>query len=410
MPEVDQLLPERAPVDADALVRQLRQAQRELRPFHPEVVAFAGELARRLRRLPTVRDHPALGALAFWIRPTSVERLRAEWDAGARPGRARVPRGVAFHIPPTNVDTLFVYSWLLSALVGNANVVRLSRAAADAGGPLLEVLADVVAAHPLVARTTAVVTYGHEEPVTAALSRADVRVIWGGDDTVAAVRAVPLAPHATELAFPDRFSLVLLDAPAVAALDDGALGELAGRFYNDAYWFDQMGCASPRAVVWRGGERDATAAQQRWFDALAAVVEAKGYDVATGAVLAKLTHASDVASHGALAGLDWRRNPVTVGTVRRLGELPRDSPGGGLFYTARVERLEELAEVVQRRDQTLTTYGFDEAELTALAVALNGRGIDRIVPVGEALSFDHLWDGVDLLAAFSRLVVVKVAP
>jgi hypothetical protein len=36
--------------------------------------------------------------------------------------------------------------------------------------------------------------------------------------------------------------------------------------------------------------------------------------------------------------------------------------------------------------------------------AANGRGVDRIVPFGEALTFGRFWDGYDLLAELTRRV------
>jgi len=38
---------------------------------------------------------------------------------------------------------------------------------------------------------------------------------------------------------------------------------------------------------------------------------------------------------------------------------------------------------------------------------LNGRGIDRIVPLGKALTFNRYWDGYDLLAEMIRHVYVE---
>ncbi|MEV4088519.1 gamma-glutamyl phosphate reductase, partial [Nonomuraea fuscirosea] len=73
---------------------------------------------------------------------------------------------------------------------------------------------------------------------------------------------------------------------------------------------------------------------------------------------------------------------------------------------ARLESLGELASLVERRDQTMTHFGFGQAELEELAMGLAGRGVDRMVPVGSALSFHRVWDGVDLPAEFTRLVTV----
>jgi hypothetical protein len=61
---------------------------------------------------------------------------------------------------------------------------------------------------------------------------------------------------------------------------------------------------------------------------------------------------------------------------------------------------------VSRRDQTMTHFGFTRDELMELAHALAGRGVDRMVPFGDALSFHRVWDGMDVAAEFTRLVTV----
>jgi len=38
---------------------------------------------------------------------------------------------------------------------------------------------------------------------------------------------------------------------------------------------------------------------------------------------------------------------------------------------------------------------------------VGGRGIDRVVPFGQALSFASVWDGYDLLTEFTRLTTLR---
>jgi hypothetical protein len=57
-------------------------------------------------------------------------------------------------------------------------------------------------------------------------------------------------------------------------------------------------------------------------------------------------------------------------------------------------------------DQTLVYYGYDSNEVRDLAESLAGRGIDRFVPVGNALTFSTDWDGYDLLQEFSKRVAI----
>jgi hypothetical protein len=89
------------------------------------------------------------------------------------------------------------------------------------------------------------------------------------------------------------------------------------------------------------------------------------------------------------------------------GDLHGEFAGAGTFFDGTIERLTALAASVRRRDQTLSHFGFAEEELRSLARALNGRGIDRMVPFGQALTFNRYWDGHDLLQSFSRRVLVR---
>ena len=92
--------------------------------------------------------------------------------------------------------------------------------------------------------------------------------------------------------------------------------------------------------------------------------------------------------------------------VARLERLSREHCGGGLLFQHRIAALEELIPFVQRRDQTMTYFGYDPPELKTFAAKLNGRGVDRIVPAGQALQFDRFWDGYDLLQELTRHVYI----
>jgi hypothetical protein len=324
--------------------------------------------------------------------------LGEEFAAGAVAGIERVPRGLAFHVPPSSVDTMFVYSLAVSLLVGNRNVVRLSQRRSETTEVLVDALNAALDDHPDVARTLAVVSYGHELEPSALLSRAaDVRVIWGGDATIETIRALPLAPHATELLFGDRFSLAVVDA---ASSED----DLPQRLFNDAYWFDQMGCSSPRLVVGVGAGADARL--EALFDGLEREIERRGYELELGAVLAKRAYAYGALADRPVARFRELGNALTVLELSTLERFDRTHPGAGLFYAIALRSLDELAPFVVRKDQTMTVSGIDHERLARFVRRVNGRGIDRIVPFGEALTFGRYWDGYDLLAELTRRVVL----
>jgi hypothetical protein len=408
MPIVEEVYPSARSIDVQDLLAEVRGGD-GLRHFDERAVDFLVRLSQRLLHDPDTRRFPELVTLGFFLRPAALERLAAVDRRALTPTRRRYPRGLVFHIPPSNVDTLFVYSWALSLLCGNANIVRLSRRSGAAAALILDALARVLDERPdpTIAATQHIVRYGHDDDATAALSDAcDLRVIWGGDDSVTALRAHPLRPSARDLPFPDRHSFAVLAVDAYARAGDAARDRVALGLYNDVYWFDQAGCASPRWLVWCGPDARLDELRTDLARRLLAVIAAKGTHVETGMAVEKLANAYGAAIRGEVVDIHRWTNELTTIRARSVDDLPRAYLGAGMFFEASIAGLDELAPRMQRGDQTVTHFGFDLGELTAFADLCNGRGVDRMVPIGDALAFDDVWDGFDLLGEFSRLVAL----
>src|ERR1700752_602899 len=114
MSEIISHFPQAARLTADELLKRAErlQDQRSLAPFAAETLEFLAAVSKALTRHPQVRLYPQIISLGYWLRPAALQKIRT--DAAAlfdAPGQVRAPRGLAFHLPPANVDTLFVYSW-----------------------------------------------------------------------------------------------------------------------------------------------------------------------------------------------------------------------------------------------------------------------------------------------------------
>lgn len=387
----------------NALIERILAAPAVL-PFDEDRVAFLADFARRLGR--RARGEGGAQALAYWLRKAELARMRTEFEALDRSDAVLMPRGLTFHIPPANVDTIFVYSLALALVTGNTSIVRMSSRVLAEPNVVLEVFLETLADHPAVSAGTALITYGHDDRITALLSAAcDVRVIWGGDATIQRIRQAPLQPHARDITFADRFSLAAIATDAYAALDRDGRDALVERFFNDTYWFDQMGCSSPRALVWvgTGGDADLTA---DFHTRLESVAERKGYDPDASVEVAKLSHAYRSMID---MSVDTYRRYGSADTVLETTEFPAargEFCGGGLLYQWHVCDLVELAPHIRRQDQTLGVFGIDDISIREFVAVVAGRGIDRIVRIGKALDFGRFWDGYDLLAEFTRRVAV----
>ncbi|GAB2612585.1 hypothetical protein Aab01nite_68420 [Paractinoplanes abujensis] len=369
----------------------------------PRVIDFLGKVARKLLAPAVARRHPELGSLGFFLRPAELHRTVEHM----RSGNALVfPRGNVFHIPPANVDTIFVYSWALSALAGNHNVVRISERSATAADTILGALNEVLAdADPVIARTQRMITYGRDDKVTAALSQwADLRVIWGGDSAVEAIRKHPLRPSARDLTFPDRTSWAALSADGWRAADPAKKRAAVLGFTNDSYWFDQAACSSPRTVFLVGENTGDVRAE--FIDLLLGMVGERGWEIDAAMAVEKRVNAYGMAATGAISAMEFPANSVTAMSLITVPDAPRRWIGAGAFPFAEVGSLLDLVPAMNRQDQTFSHFGFNREQLNEFALALGGRGVDRIVPFGQALTFGSIWDGYDLPREFTRLTTL----
>jgi Acyl-CoA reductase (LuxC) len=403
------LLPSTAPDSAAHLQHVISSGTRV--PFDPVVVDFIDAVSKGVLLDPAMRRMPEMMAVAYWMRRAHVLELRQAYER-QRGDRVWLARGVVLHFAPSNVDSIFIYSWFISMLLGNSNVVRLSARRGQQVDVLLATIDRLCSEERFqpIAESSLILSYEHDDELTGKLSAAcHARVLWGGDDSIRRMRAIPVNPLAIEVAFANRFSLAVLDAATVAEVDDSTLKKLAGRFFNDAYWFDQMACSAPRLVAWVGSAETCRLAQAAFWPALAQEVSRRGveYDEMIG--LNKLV----AAYVSAATGLSDHLSPDMTSSVSRI-HLTRDAGpefrriecGGGLFFELELPRLGDLTSLLTERDQTLSYFGFEREQLKQFALALPTRAVDRIVPVGTALDFSAVWDGSSLFQLLTREVEV----
>lgn len=366
--------------------------------FAPEAFAFADALSRSLLKDPRCRPFPDLIGLGFWLREKHLRALLSPWS-----GLGLRPLGTVFHAAPSNVDSLFVYSGMLSVLVGNINVIRLSSRAGGSTALLLEHLRALARDWPSVVARLRIVRSSHDAPeLDACLATVDGRVLWGSNDGIRAMRARPIPAHARDLTFAHKFSLAVLGAEALLRADDDALDRLVGLFARDAITFAQQGCSSPKAVAWIGPAEAARRAAARFWPRLESHVldrqlltESEHYLAVHAAQAFALSADGQVSRAHERCGLPRL-------AVDRLDALHVDAHGGcGLFLELTVDTLDSLTAMMTPAHQTVAHWGLPAEDVHAWQGTCLV-GVDRVVPVGDALTFHPIWDGVDLVRTLSR--------
>ncbi|MCR8660529.1 acyl-CoA reductase [Paenibacillus endoradicis] len=381
------------------------QHQRTLAAFNNDALSFIQELSKRFVKM---RKFPEIVALGFWMRKAHMNQLQTSWEQEII-GSVVKARGTVFHLAPSNVDTIFIYSWILSLLAGNRNIIRISSKEQLQTNRLLTEILAVLAKpdHEEIAKRTIVLSYPHHNATTEKLSMlCHTRVVWGGDATVSAIRKLALAPMANELVFADRFSMSVINAEIVNTLDNEGLQQLAERFYNDSFWFDQMACSSPRLVIWTGTQHIVEQAQRLFWMQVAQVIQAKNYELAAATQVQKLATGLWLATEQETMKVDYQNMYSRIQLKELTANLRERHCGAGLFYETRLENLFHIADIIIDKDQTLSYFGYAKEQLIEMIDLFSNRGIDRVVPIGQALDFHAVWDGQSFLRSFTREVVI----
>lgn len=95
------------------------------KPFDSTNIAFIRAMRRKLLSAEN-KLLPELVALGFWLR--RFESLIAAPESLSGHSGFRKALGTVVHFTPSNVDTMFVYSWICGLVMGNRNIVRVASA------------------------------------------------------------------------------------------------------------------------------------------------------------------------------------------------------------------------------------------------------------------------------------------
>lgn len=381
------------------------EIKKPIKPFVPyeEILCeFLDKLSNELRSSKEATAFPDIMAFALFCRKQNINKLKAEFEDG----RIRLGRGLVFHITPSNVPINFAFSFVFGLISGNANIVRVPSNLF----PQIDIVSNIIdrllnsQSFNEIKKMTSFVRYEHNDSITSGYSKeCDARIIWGGDSTINNIRKFPVPERSIDIAFSDRYSICVINAPSVCEINDGELKRLAERFYNDTYLMDQNACSSPHLIIWLG--KDKKAAKDRFWGAIHNIVKEK-YHLATVNAVDKFTllcqHSIELnnirkfTKHcNYIYRLDIDKLPSNIEEIR--GKC-------GYFFEFDSDDISNIVPIINNKYQTLTYFGIDKEELIGFIIKNRLSGIDRVVPIGRALDIGTFWDGYDVIKTLSRII------
>jgi hypothetical protein len=290
-------------------------------------------------------------------------------------------------------------------LCGNKNVIRLSSRSGGSTGILIAKIRSIAEAFPQQNARFQLVQCSYQNPqLTALIAEVDGRVLWGSDQAIQAQRQLVMPAHARELSFGHKFSLCLFGAEALLQADDAAFQQLLQLFYRDQLTFSQQGCSSAKAVLWLGDSPQVQQAQQRVWPAFTELVTQKQPLNASEQYQALANAQQLIMNNDSQLTLTQQQTISRIAVAQLEPMFTNLHQGCGLFLELALADLQRLNPMLTQAHQTLTVWGVEQSQLKNWLNTVH-TGLDRIMPVGQALSFSPDWDGVNLIEQFSRKVV-----
>ena len=365
--------------------------------FSERVVDFFSNLSREIMNDRRSRNHTDVMSYAYWIRKASIERAKEKH----LDRKNRIGRGVAFHVAPSNVPVNFAVSMTSSLLAGNATIIRVSNKNFEQVDIICEAINKILCGECKEMREyLCVIRYEHSELITQELSNiCDVRVIWGGDNTINTIRKSSLPPRAIEMTFADRHSLAVINADKYLYEDSD---DVARGFYTDTYYSDQNACSSPRLVVWLGNRVDE--AREVFWEKINTLVE-NDYEMKPIQAIDKFTSLSMLGmGHDGVHLVSDNNLVVRVEVDKLYPELMNYKNGGGYFFEYKANKLDDIIPVLTKQCQTISVLGIDKQEVLDIVFKYGVRGVDRIVEFGQTMALEFIWDGFKMIETMSRFI------
>lgn len=374
-----------------------------LEPCSELVLEFLRCISNELISNRANRQHASIVALSFWLGSLRDNALVLHYTNKSN----LRGRGLAFHITPANVPLNFAYSLFVSLLAGNANVVRLPSKNSLENSICIKAIEKILSEDKfiLLREKICLIQYPKNSKITDYLSSiCDVRIIWGGDETIQTIRRSALNPSAIEITFPNRYSIAVLNVKEIEARLDKE--DLYKRFYNDTLLSDQNACSSPMVVIWVG--RNKRVIKDFW-DRFASYSMDR-YQMLASEVQYKFDLFCNLAINDFCADLEiYEEGNVWTVSLLDIGQdLSMYHGRSGFFYQIQVEELEEVQKAINIHVQTVSHLGFTGELLNKVFGESKIKGGDRFVPLGRTLDFSLIWDGQDLISAMSRARVFEV--
>jgi len=374
-----------------------------IKVFDKRVINFLDYLSRIIIKQKNIRKYPSLFYAGYWLRKSNINKILSNYSSE----EFFSPRGNVLHITPGNIPSIFIFSLVFGILTGNKNFVKISSINFEEDKIFIDVLKKIFYKNKkfdFIKSLITILRYDKKDDnITKILfEKCDTRVIWGSDETIKNLRKFNVPPNSNELIFPDRYSVSLINNSTSASKN---IKNIAKNFFKDTLHYDQFVCSSPHLIYWLGDKNNKL--KKKFWEEFRNIIKSD-YRLSEKMVLLKhdkltldLMEKKNIISFYKFNNELYLINLDSKKSIS--GKLSSYKGQFGMFYQKNINYLSDLTVDSDRKVQTLTYAGLSQDSLKSLFNKKSIRGIDRVVPIGEALEFSHIWDGMDLIRYLTKV-------
>ena len=359
-------------------------SQKPMQPYDELICNFIGELSIELNLSPLSNKYSDIKTLAFWCRKKNIINIKKNFISN----ETRLGLGLVFHITPSNIPTNFAYSLIFGLICRAINKILKKK-------------------YKTLRKMILIVRYTNNDNYTRKISSiCNARIIWGGDNSIRNIRKFEINQRSLDIAFADRYSFCAMGTMEILKLNNNQIQRLVEKFYNDTYLVDQNACSSPHLILWLG--RNVVKARKKFWKNLYVYVDKK-YHLTEIASIDKYTQlCRDILSLKNMKKYERYGNSIYTIQLNHLDKELHNLRGKwGFFYEYEINNLNKIKNYINNKYQTLTYFGLNKNILKDFILKNKLQGIDRVVPVGQALDISFFWDGYDLNRILTRVVDIK---
>jgi len=376
--------------------------------FQNQVIEFLNEFSKKILKEKESKAYPDLVNFAFFIRKGNVNLEKENYTK--KELYSRTGMGTALLIAPSNVPLNFAFSLITTLLAGNNNIVRVS----DKNFPQVTLFVKLLNQFKLtgnfieVLDRIKIISYPRESNWTQKLSEeVEIRLIWGGNETIEFFKSVKTKIRCTDLYFSNRYSCCVFNVSNISKLSTLDLQKVIQKFYNDTYLNDQNACSSPKSIFWYGDCQLSKEFSTIFWSELSKFLKIN-YKISEHQILEKFFNYSSIVINYPELFKIKRFSESLIVLSSLSSQIPKNLEinqcNSGLFKEFYIDDFKLIFESSNSTYQTLVHSGFSIEELNIHHKSITGKGYERFVPIGKSQDFSFRWDGIDLIRHQSRYI------